>query len=331
MNIRNIDLNLLVAFDAVFDARSVTRAADRLALTQPTVSGMLKRLRDLFSDELFIRSSHGIIPTPRAEALAVPIKDLLGTAQALITPEDFDPTTTETTFKLSGNDYMLFAVISPVIAELRKIAPRARVSVVPRPVTGLPDLMARGEIDYYVASPEFMIPDLPSRLLCKDRYVCVARKEHPLRTEQISLQQLCAYDHLLVAPAGGSFSGPVDSVLASLGYRRRVTVALPTFPVLFEVLRTDDFLAFVPEQLLRRRRSELKVFEMEFPTPSLEIIANWHPRLASDPRHKWLRELVVSVAKELTTPASQSLRNLVSFPANQAGWHPMDCRLFPKG
>ena len=84
MNIRNIDLNLLVVFDALFDERNVTRAADRLALTQPTVSGMLKRLRHLFSDELFHRTSHGILPTPRAEALAGPIKDLLGTAEALV-------------------------------------------------------------------------------------------------------------------------------------------------------------------------------------------------------------------------------------------------------
>jgi DNA-binding transcriptional LysR family regulator len=117
MNIRNIDMNLLVVFDTLFDERSATRAADRLALTLPAVSGMLKWLRHLFSDELFVRTSHGILPTPRAEALAVPIKDLLGTAPALITPKSFDPTTAETTLALCGNDYMQSAVIGPAIKE----------------------------------------------------------------------------------------------------------------------------------------------------------------------------------------------------------------------
>jgi DNA-binding transcriptional LysR family regulator len=96
-NIRNIDMNLLVVFDALFDERSVTRAADRLALTQPTVSGMLQRLRSTFSDQLFVRTSHGILSTPRAEALAGPIKELLANAQSLVTAEAFDPATAEGT------------------------------------------------------------------------------------------------------------------------------------------------------------------------------------------------------------------------------------------
>jgi len=110
----------------------------------------------------------------------------------------------------------------------------------------------------------------------------------------------------LVAPTGGSFSGPIDTVLASLGYRRRVAVSVPTFAILFEVLSTDDFLAFVPDQLVRKRRSELRVFETDFPTPTIEILAEWHPRLSGDPRHKSLRELIVKVAKDTTRPVAES-------------------------
>ena len=306
MNIKNIDLNLLVVFDALFDERSVTRAADRLALTQPTVSGMLKRLRRQFSDELFVRTSHGILPTPRAETLAEPIKDLLGAAEALVIPESFDPATSETTIRLCGSDYTQYAVIGPVIGELREIAPRVRVSVFPRPASGLTELMARGEIDLFVAVPEFAAADLPTQELYRDRYVCVARRDHPIRTSSISLQQLCAFDHLLVAPTGGSFSGPVDSVLNGLGFRRRVAAAVPTFHILFEVLHTDDFLAFVPEQLLRTRRPDLRIFETEFPAPSIEIVANWHPRYNGDPRHKWLRALIAEVAKKIATSHGSS-------------------------
>ena len=231
---------------------------------------------------------------------------MLGSAQALITPESFDPNTAETTFKLCGNDYTQYAIIGPVIAELRKIAPKTRVSVLPRRASGLVDLLARGEIDIFVSSLEFAVPDLPSLLLCKDRYVCVARKDHPLRKNRLSLRQLCAFDHLLVAPTGGSFSGPIDDMLASVGYHRRVAIAVPTFPILFDVLSSDDFLAFVPEQLLRKRRPELRVFETEVPSLSIEIIANWHPRLSGDPRHKWLRKLMVKVVMEMTALSNEA-------------------------
>ena len=146
-DIRGIDLNLLAVFDALFDARSVTRAASRLSLTQPTVSGMLQRLRHAFSDQLFVRTSHGVLPTPRAETLAGPIKDLLANARSLIVAETFDPRTAETTIRLCGSDYLQYAMIGPLIREIRRVAPRIKVLVVPRPATGVAEMLARGEID----------------------------------------------------------------------------------------------------------------------------------------------------------------------------------------
>lgn len=132
-NIRSIDMNLLCVFDALFDERSVTRAAGRLSVTQPTVSGMLQRLRIAFSDQLFVRSSHGILPTPRAEALAGPIKDLLANALLLVREEAFDPAAAEGTIKLCGSDYLQHAVITPLITELRQRAPQLKALVSPRP------------------------------------------------------------------------------------------------------------------------------------------------------------------------------------------------------
>ena len=138
-NIRNVDLNLLVAFDALFDEHNVTRAADRLALTQPTVSGMLKRLRDVFGDDLFVRTSHGIIPTPRAEAIAVPVKELLANAQILLAPDAFDPARADFTVRLCGSDYLQQTIIRIFTDEILKSAPNARVSVLPRPSGGVVD------------------------------------------------------------------------------------------------------------------------------------------------------------------------------------------------
>lgn len=297
-NIRSVDLNLLVAFDALFDERSVTRAAERLAVTQPTVSGLLKRLRRTFSDQLFLRTSHGILPTPRAEALAGPIKNLLASAQSLVTPEAFDPATAETTIKICGSDYPQFAVISPLIEAIRKVAPKIRVLVAPRPdANTLADLFTRGEMDLCISTREVVLADLTSRLLFRDRYICVARKGHPLKARKASVRQLCAFDHLLVDPTGTSFSGVVDTILGRSQHRRRVAVAVPTFHFLFDILLSDDFIAFVPEGLLRKRRSDLRIFETDLALPAIEVLASWHPRLNGDAQHKWLRELLVKVAK----------------------------------
>jgi DNA-binding transcriptional LysR family regulator len=296
-NIRNVDLNLLVVFDALFDERSVTRAAARLARTQSAVSGMLAKLRRTFSDQLFVRTSHGILPTRRAEALAGPVKDLLASAQSLVTADAFDPATAEGVIRLCGSDYLQHAAMTPLIREVRRRAPRMRLLVAPRPATGVADLLARGEIDLCLSLRELAVPDLPARLLYRDRYICVARKRHPLRGHRITTRQLCTFDHLMVDPTGRSFVGPVDAALAARGHRRRVALAVPSFPVLLEVLQFGDFIAFVPERLLQIRRSDLKTFQTELPIPPLEVLANWHPRAAGDAQHKWLRDLLVEVLK----------------------------------
>jgi DNA-binding transcriptional LysR family regulator len=307
-NIRTMDLNLLAVFDALFDTRSVTKAADRLSLTQPTVSGMLQRLRRMLSDQLFVRTSHGILPTPRAEPLAGPIKELLANAQVLVRAEAFDPASAEGTVRLCGSDYLQHAVMTPLIKELRRRAPRLKVLVAPRPASGVTDLMARGEIDLCFSLPEVADPDLPALLLYRDRYVCVARKGHPLKGHRISTKQVCVFDHLLVDPTGRSLWGPVDTVLAALGERRRVVTAVPSFHILFELLDSGDFLAFVPERLLRGRRSQHRVFETSLDIPALHVTATWHPRVSGDARHKWLRQTLVRLVGDQSTEAKRTAK-----------------------
>lgn len=299
-DIRNIDLNLLVAFDVLYDARNVTRAADRLALTQPTVSGMLTRLRDLFGDPLFVRTQHGVLPTPRADELAEPIKELLTGIEALITPVDFDPASTTMTISISANDYMQHSLIVPLIRDLRKTAQGIKLAILPAEITDLADKMARGIIDLAVTIPDFAGPNLPRSLLYTERYVCAARKGHPLNGKKLSLDDFCRFDHVIVSPTGGSFEGPADQALAELGASRTVSVSLPSFHVLLETIRTGDFLALVPERLLYGKMAGLKLFNPPITVPDFDVIATWHNRVEKNPAHRWLRSRLTAVADELS-------------------------------
>jgi len=297
-DIRKIDLNLLVVLDALLDERNVTRAAVRLGYTQPTVSGMLTRLRDLFGDPLFVRSQRGLLATPRAEALANPLKQLLADSQDLIARDVFDPASAEMTFNISSNDYMQHAVLVPFVNLLRRMATKIRLAIAPAMIEGLSEALARGKIDLAVTIPEFAMSDLPSRLLYRERYVVAVRRQHPLaRLKVMTSEQFCSYDHVLVSPTGGSFEGPTDRALARLRLRRKVRYSVPSFLLMPEILQTDDLIALVPSRLLRETDKRLTVLKPPVEVPGFDVIAVWHPRVDKDIAHRWLRDRLAATAK----------------------------------
>lgn len=295
VNIRSVDLNLLVAFDAIFDELSVSRAAARINVTQPTASGMLRRLRETFGDELFLRTSHGLLPTPRAEELAAPIKALVHQAEDILRPGAFEPETAQATFRLSASDYMRQAVVVPAVRLIRQLSPNSRIAAMPRSPVRLAEQLIRGEVDVCVCARETVISEIQTLTLFQERYVCVGRKKHRFKESFLPLNRITECDHLLVDPSGRSFVGPIDAALAAANVSRFVAAVLPTFSDLFRLLRTADYLAFVPERLVSLRRSELKVFDTELAVPEFEVVAMWHPRFDSEPRHIWLRELLLDV------------------------------------
>src|SRR5262245_4230200 len=253
--LRRADLTLLVALDALLEERSVTRAAARLAVTQPTVSGMLWRLRRLFDDPLFVRAPRGLLPTPRAQALAPQLRQWLADARALVAGEAFEPASAHLTTRLSANDYIQSALVVPFLARLRDKAPGMRVAVRPAQTLDTAGRLASGELDLCLTTTmEVANLDLPSRTLHDERYVCVVRQAHPLKGRRaVTLDQFCAYPHVLVSPSDGRFAGPTDEALAKLGRRRRVVLSVPGFLLLPELLQTGDLVAVVPERVLSGR------------------------------------------------------------------------------
>jgi len=280
--------------------RNVSRTAKLLHVTQPTVSGMLSRLRTIFDDPLFVRTQHGLLPTPRAEALAPALDRLIKDATDLVSPESFDPQTSDATPIFSVNDYMQSVLMVPLIAKLRSSAPNMNIGVRNLEVAELPSMLARGEIDMAITIPEFAEPSLHTRFLYREEYVAVVRKEHPIRASRPSLKQFLSYDHVLVSPSDGSFKGPTDDALAELGVSRRVVVSVPSFLVLTEVLQEDDLIAFMPERLFTRRSENLRVITAPVAVPGFDVVVAWHSRTNADPAHVWLRERLSELSEALT-------------------------------
>jgi DNA-binding transcriptional LysR family regulator len=299
-DIRKIDLNLLVALKVLLEERNVSRAAGRLALTQPTVSGMLARLRVLFDEPLFVRSQHGMVPTPHAEALAPALERLLRDAQDLVEPRAFDPATTQMDFRISANDYMQTTVLLPFIQALRSESPQSRLALRNQEVVDLERMLARGEIDLAVTIPEFIDPSLESQLLYREEYVCAVRQSHPIRSSRVSMDRFLKYDHVLVSPSEGHFRGPVDDVLAKQKRQRRVALSVPSFLLLLQILQTDDLIALVPKRLLTGHPHSLRIIRPPIDVPGFDVIAAWHGRSNQDPAHQWIRERLAEVSATLS-------------------------------
>lgn len=290
-DLRTLDFNLLKTLDALLDERSVTRAAARLALTQPAVSGMLTRLRDNFDDPLFIRAPHGMVPTLRAQQLAPAVKQILSDINALLQPAQFDPLTAALTFTLAATDYALKAVVVPFIAALKVRAPGIRVRVIPVEPEQLAAQFEQGKIDLALLTPSTTPGDLHSRTLYEERYVCMLRADHPDAQQPLNLARFCALEHILVSYEGESFWGVTDDALAKVGYSRRIGLSVSSFLVLPEVLAISEMIAVVPSRLVRADAA-ICVQEPPVAIPGFTKSMAWHERTHRDPAQQWLRELL---------------------------------------
>lgn len=296
MDHRRIDLNLLVALDALLDERNVTRAAARLGLSQPALSNALARLRNLLGDPLFIRAQRGLVPTPRALALEGTVKRLVRDAQDLLRAADFSPETASGQLTIATTDYMQATLVVPLLETLQRAAPKLSLAVRSLELADIPARLERGDLDLGVTITEFAPPDLRARFLYRERYVGAARIGHPLFGGKITPKAMCAYRHAMVSPRGGTAPGPVDEALAALGLRREVALTVPGFLILPHVLTRTDLVAVAPERLLTGMTGDLRLFEVPLALAEFNVIAIWHPRVQNDPRHRWVRETLASVA-----------------------------------
>lgn len=292
-SLAQIDLNLLVTLQALLEERNVTRAAQRLHLAQPSVSVRLAKLRRIFGDPLLVAGPRGMLPTTRALELLEPLRTTLnGLTRLLNSDQAFDPQNAQVTWHISCADYAEQAILLPLLTGLRKLAPATRVAIHPVSHTEVAKLTESGIVDLALMARDFAPPSLRNKVLFKERYVFVARKSHPVFKQPLTLARFCELDHVLVSPDGGGFVGPTDLALRKLGRERQVTVSVPHFLFVPELLRNSDLVAVLPERLLANGAHDLRAAEPPLAIPGYEMIMVWHERSHLDPAHRWLRDAI---------------------------------------
>ena len=290
--LRNIDLNLLVTLEALLTEYNVTRAAERLHLSQPTVSVQLARLREIFGDPLLLPGPRGMRPTARADELREPLRHALAALEKVVAPSDsFNPALANQHWHIAAFDYGALTVLGPALAMLRTAAPATRMAV----VHILPSQAARkaeqGEIDLAFMTSDEAPLNLHRRTLFTERYVLVGRAGHPHLQSPLSLEKFCQLEHVIVSPEGGGFHGVTDTVLAERGMTRRVSLSVPSFLLLCAVLKSTDLVAMVPWRLVCENDA-LQVVEPPVEVPGFEMVMLWPERVHRDYAHKWLREQI---------------------------------------
>ncbi len=301
-NLAGIDLNLLVALDALLAERSVTRAARRVGLSQPAMSHALARLRVLLDDPLLVRGRGAMVPTPRAEAMALSLRAALtALSESLSVGPRFDPMTARTSFRVASVDYAALVMLPPLLEALATRAPGVEVWCVTPP----PDLAAalhRGDIDLHlgVLRAGDDLESLGHSPLFRERFVCLVRRGHRLARGRLTVERFVAAQHALIAPGGGR-GGVVDDALASLGVRRRVALALPHFLVAPHVVARTDLVLTVAERVARMmaRSLPLTVLEPPMPLPTFGIFLQWSARRGSDAALGWMRQEMEAVARKV--------------------------------
>lgn len=293
-NLRRIDLNLLVTLDVLLSEHNVTRAAERLHLSQPSVSVHLAKLRDIFGDPLLLPGPRGMLPTARAEALRGPLKEALhGLERAVAPTAPFDPALADQTWRVAAADYGESTVLIPAMRGLRAAAPGTRLAVLDIAPDRVARMAERGDIDLALRTKDMAPADLHQRALFTERYVLAGRLGHPALKRRPTLSQFGKLEHAIVSPDGGGFHGITDEALARQGLSRRVVLSVPHFLFLLSVLSATDIVAMVPERLIRHTIG-LRVVEPPVDVPGFEMVMLWHERSHRDPAHAWLREHIAA-------------------------------------
>lgn len=295
-----LDLNLIRVFLAIHETRSATLAADRLGLTQPSVSHALARLRTAYGDHLFARGASGLIPTPLADQLAASLRDALAIVEATLDEaRSFEPQRSTRRFRISMSDIGTLYFTPPLLRHLHQKAPGIRVDIV-QPTSALLDELSSGGLDLAVGNLPELVASTRTVSLFQEHYVCLMCADHPWIGNAISIDELARARHVLVtSPVSGHVL--VDGILAGQGITRNVVARVPQFSVLPYLLARTDLLVVLPSRVAQLfvAQGGLKTMPLPVTIPSFEVRVHWHSRQQDNHAHRWMREELIAALQGL--------------------------------
>ena len=295
------DLNLLLTLDAVLSEGSVAGAARRLRLSPSAMSRALARLRETTGDPLLVRAGHGLVATPRAIALRSQVRQLVEDAQQVLRPAAaLDLAKLSRTFTLRTREGFVENFGARLIARALVQAPGVRLCFVRR-ADKQSGALRDGEVDLETGVVgKVTSPEIRTRILFQDRFVGVVRTGHALCKGELSAKRYAKAGHISVSRQGIEL-GPLDSSLAALGLQRNIVTIVDSFGSALALAMETDLVASVPERQTGKLRKGMHSFALPFATPEVTVSMLWHPRLDGDQAHRWLRELVLDIAKQCDT------------------------------
>lgn len=294
-----IDLNLLYVFDAVMVERHVTRAAMHLHMSQPAVSSALARLRRLFGDRLFVKTSRGVDPTPRALALWPRIHQMLEEVHDSVNPRTFDPLQSECHFRIALNDISASLILAHLHRLVHRQAPRASIVCVPYEPAQTEARLMRGDLDFVVSIDARRSAGVESMPLWSAAWVFCGRKGHPLLEAVPSLEAFCAAPHLTVSESGDdSAINMVDDALKQRGLARNLSLTVNQFSLVPALLKTSDLIAVMPRRfaMTAAASGDLDIRQLPLMVPDAVVHLNWHQRNEASPALVWMKQRLFEAA-----------------------------------
>ncbi|MFT3768287.1 MAG: LysR family transcriptional regulator [Minicystis sp.] len=314
----SMDLNLIVALDVLLEEQSVLRAARRMGLSAPAMSRTLARIREAVGDPILVRAGRALVPTARAEELRLRVRTVVTEASSLLAREDLDAATLTRRFTIRSGDALIGLLGAPLMSALRTEAPGVTVRFAAEDDEGVSPLRD-GRIDLDIGVIGDLGPEIRVQALCEGEVLGVVRRGHPLASGNVTAKRFAEHAHLVYSRRGVA-RGPIDAALAEGGLSRPVSIVVPSFYAALHIVAGSDLVGMMPSWLHGKATTSLDLvtFPLPVPTPHLTLSHAWHPRFDADSAHRWFRERVRALCREIFPEAPRTKRRAAPIPPASA-------------
>lgn len=301
MNLNKLNFNLLLALDVLLAERHVTRAANKLNITQSAMSNNLKQLRDLFNDPLLVRTKNAMVLTVKAQGLAIPLREIMTNAKRLVfTHSQFDPKTDESELVIGLSDYAGSIILSDLLEDISKRSPRMKIKI--RPMTSIQDLhdFEQGFLHLAIGYFANLPPNLKKQHLYTDELLCVMSKKHVLAKKELTLERFLSCRHMTLTLRDNYGGSNVEDHLIKHGISYNPIVRIPYSMVALQVVSQTDYILVASKCMLKQvTHFPLALKNVPFDKAPRSFAQYWHSQYHNDPAHQWLRQRIKILTEKL--------------------------------